>query len=63
MEANNLKEAIEEAKRFIERTEQLQLAARLNENSTYIGGYPTEQGAVKRASMDLTRSLSKLRNN
>jgi len=61
MKTENLKEAIAEAKRFLKRAEDLN--KKVSKESAYIyGGYPKESGSVKRASMDLTRSLAKLRN-
>lgn len=60
MDSHKLNSAISEAKRFLLRAEHLKL---LNGSSTYIGDHPKEQGAVKRASMDLTRALAELRSN
>lgn len=61
MKIENLKEAIEEAQRFLKRAEDLR--KKTSKESAYVyGGFPKESGSVKRASMDLTRSLAKLRN-
>lgn len=62
MKTENLKEAIEEAKRFLKRAEDLNKKVSKKESAYIYGGYPKESGSVKRASMDLTRSLAKLRN-
>lgn len=51
-----LKQAVKEAKRFLKRAKVLRKAV---EESTY--PFPKEQGAVRRSSMDLTRSLAELR--
>lgn len=61
MKLTNLEFSIEEAKRFLQRATELQ-AAHNRPDREYLDGNPIEQGAVRRASMDLTRSLSKLRN-
>ena len=55
-----LDEAIFEAKRFIYRAETLK---KVSEHEKSGGFYynPKEQGAVKRASLDLTRKLADLR--
>ena len=58
MTEQKLKVAIDEANRFLLR------AAALHKVATNYGGYrsnPIEQGAVRRASMDLTRALANLR--
>ena len=64
MNRDKLKIAVQEAKRFLER------AKALPEPEPYKGysgetrfhdNFPREQGAIKRASMDLTRSLAELR--
>ncbi len=62
MTPENLRHAIEEARRFILRAKELQnkLDADCNDGDS-ITGYPKQSGAVRRASMDLTRSLAKLR--
>lgn len=65
MKSESLKTAVEEAKRFIARAEDLgkaELEARgvcVLPRNYYCS--PKEQGAVKRASMDLTRALAELR--
>lgn len=61
MKLSNLEKTIEETKRFLERAVLLQ-AAHNHPERQYIDGNPIEQGAVRRASMDLTRALAKLRN-
>jgi hypothetical protein len=69
-----LHEAVEEAKRFLERAEALQ-GAYLAQKTSYeakpnpfaadlgtgFSNHPVETGAVRRASMDLTRALARLR--
>ena len=58
MTEQNLKAAIDEANRFLLR------AAALHKVAANYGCYyrnPIEQGAVRRASMDLTRALANLR--
>lgn len=57
MRDTQLETAVAEAKRFIERVEALK-RAEANE-SDY--NHPRESGAVRRASMDLTRALADLR--
>jgi hypothetical protein len=68
MKIENILEAEEEAKRFLKRLK-LVKSSELNKDAfssktkrdcTYTS---KETGALKRASMDLTRSLSKMRNN
>lgn len=67
MTPSNLLDAVNEAKRFIKRAEFL-IAVSDCQHPNYgrmdvdIYIFPKEQGSVKRASMDLTRQLSKLRN-
>ena len=64
MKLANAKNAIAEAKRFIERTEQLiELHNEVPTRSVRetISQFPKEQGSVKRASLDLTRALADLR--
>jgi len=66
MTPENLIEAIKEAKRFIKKAEFL-VSISDCQHPNYgrmdvdICIFPKEQGAVKRASMDLTRSLAELR--
>ncbi len=63
MDRNKLDIAVQEARRFIERAELLP------EPETYTSGeytfthnyFPKQQGAIKRASMDITRALADLR--
>lgn len=66
MRTTELKNAIEEAQDFIEKAEKLlkmMKAANLDiEAVNYIGGYPKQQGFVRRSSMDLSRALADLRN-
>jgi len=64
MIVENILEAENEAKRFLKRVNEVRESQCLdpNENThTYMGG-SKETGALKRASMDLTRALSKMRN-
>lgn len=62
MKLSNLKEAIAEAKRFLERAENLNKKTGTDKKFLHLYGLPKESGSVKRSSMDLTRALSKLRN-
>ena len=67
MHTAELKAAIIEAERFIQRGRALLGAVaadpvmKVSGASHYIGVHPKEQGAVSRASMDLTRALADLR--
>ena len=65
MKETTLDEAIAEAKRFIEVAELLQLAqgepAGVRVKRTGRWSTTVESGAVKRASMDLTRKLAEVR--
>lgn len=60
MNKTTLQSAINEARRFLERAEALQKAEQSPERKAYSYN-PCEQGAVRRASMDLTRKLADLR--
>ena len=66
MDTKKLDTAVAEARRFIERVEALP-APRKVENSHFEKGYymddnfPKHTGAIRRASMDLTRALADLR--
>lgn len=60
MKRTTLQLAVEEAKRFVEKAEHLlAIHTRVEYDSLY--DCPREQGAAKRASMDLTRKLADLR--
>jgi uncharacterized Zn finger protein (UPF0148 family) len=69
MDNKKLNTAIEEAKRFLDRAKELQTEQK--KTTTYVGydgknhvsvpSCPKESGAVRRASMDLSRALSDLR--
>lgn len=67
MNTASLQAAIAEARRFTDRAEDLLDAMnidpvlRVSGIGTPIDGHPREQGAVRRASMDLTRALADLR--
>jgi len=68
MDVKKLNTAIEEAKKFLDRVKELQTEQKktttyeiLGEQHTYVPSCPKESGAVRRASMDLTRALSDLR--
>lgn len=63
MNRDKLAIAVAEAKRFIERAKMLPKPAPYQSGGhTYMNDYfPIEQGAIKRASMDLTRALAELR--
>ena len=56
----NVIHAVDDAKRFIMRAEEL-IKAEGNTSGNYYYNSPREQGFVKRASMDLTRALADLR--
>ncbi len=60
MNANDILEAEQEAKRFLQRVGELRAAGALTNNPSYLYG-SAASGAVRRASMDLTRSLAKMR--
>lgn len=59
MKLENVKNAAEEAKRFIIKYNDYMFAEE-TKHATYTMT-PKESGALKRASMDLTRALSKMR--
>ena len=65
MQHIKLKAAIQEAERFLFRAKQLDLLMtkyeREEKRCYYHFNEPKDQGAVKRASMDLTRALANLR--
>ena len=56
---DKIKEAKAEAKRFLKRVEEYEKAQK--EKYASWADTPKESGAVRRASMDLTRSLANLR--
>jgi hypothetical protein len=56
---NNLKNAINEAERFIKKANEFIEVENNKEKRHYLN--PKESGAVKRASLDLTRALAKYR--
>lgn len=63
MKRTTLADAIKEARRFIEKAEELDAALARKDSSIniYYGTLPRESGACRRASMDLTRKLADLR--
>ena len=63
MNRDKLSAAVAEARRFIERAEALPEPTTSEHNGrTYTcDNFPREQGAIRRASMDLTRALADLR--
>ena len=63
MDREKLKTAIDEARRFISRAEALPEAEPYTrgEYTFTHDNFPREQGAIRRASMDLTRALADLR--
>jgi len=66
MKYDAVQEAIAEAKRFIKRAEAYQKTRTFTKWSSRQGGFwsngaPIESGACRRASMDLTRALAKMR--
>lgn len=60
MNRNSLITAVTEAHRFLAKAEALQQAGESREKSNPFSG-SKESGAVRRASMDLTRALAELR--
>lgn len=54
-----VRDAVNEAKRFIKAAEAYRRAVAANAQTYYT--YPKESGAVRRASMDLTRTLAEMR--
>ncbi|MFA5387947.1 MAG: hypothetical protein WC322_06220 [Candidatus Paceibacterota bacterium] len=62
MRKGDLQEAIDEARRFITKAIALQDAGEVaHTHYECYYNHPAEQAAVRRSSMDLTKSLSKLR--
>lgn len=62
MTINDINEAITETKRFIKAAEARKKRAKDdNEDERWMMGQTKEGGALRRASMDLTRALAKLR--
>lgn len=63
MNRDKLAIAVAEAKRFIERAKALPkpVPYQSGSYSLHHDNFPREQGAIKRASMDLTRALADLR--
>ena len=68
MDTKKLNVAIEEAERFLRKAKELQSEQKKTTTSEWAGkihihvpSCPKESGAVRRASMDLTRALSALR--
>lgn len=61
MKLHDIHDAVAEAHRFIERAETLMAAMQKALDRSYTDNHPRESGAVKRASMDLTRALAEMR--
>lgn len=63
MKTDNIRAAVAEARRFIQKAEayEAQVSAYLRAGSKGYFYKPKEQGAVRRASMDLTRALAEMR--
>ena len=61
MNQETLMYAINEAERFIDRAHELDDLIRSQDADTWTSLNPKESGAVRRASMDLTRVLADLR--
>lgn len=59
MRIENINEAVNEAKRFIEKVNAYKKAEVEKGEAYYL--IPKESGALRRASLDLTRALAKLR--
>ena len=65
MDRKKLATAVAEAKRFIERADMLPAPEPYESCGLSLvrDNFPREQGAIRRTSMDLTRSLADLRRN
>lgn len=61
MNDDKIKEAKAEAKRFLKRVTELEEMRARNKGDMWSAYGMKEHGAVKRASLDLTRALAKLR--
>ncbi|MDD4390233.1 MAG: hypothetical protein PHW03_05455 [Eubacteriales bacterium] len=62
MEIAAVREAIKEAERFIQKAKKVkQMTFSNGEKSTVYTEYGSESAACKRASMDLTKALAKMR--
>ncbi len=66
MTKHDIEAALAEAKRFEERANEMlrlmqEYEAEKGNNAPVSGWWPMESGALKRASLDLTRSLAKMR--
>lgn len=63
VDRTKLANAVQEARRFIERAKQLPepQPVQAGDYQYLMDSYPKETGAIRRASMDLTRSLAELR--
>lgn len=57
----NIGTAVIEAKRFIEKAEAFQAEIALQKTRTMYVNAPKESGALRRASLDLTRALAEMR--
>jgi hypothetical protein len=66
METSNVLAAVAEAQRFIQRVAEWQATGQqqnfYNSTETYMEYRGKESGALRRASLDLTQALSKMRN-
>ena len=63
MDRKKLAAAVAEAKRFIERANMLPEPYTSLGHSGVRDNFPRERGAIRRASMELTRELAELRRN
>lgn len=63
MKLDDIRATVAEARRFIQKAEALeaQYSQHLRSGSEYYFSAPKEAGAVRRASMDLTRALAAMR--
>ncbi len=66
MTKHDIEAAVMEARRFLERANEMlrlmqEYEAEKGNNAPESGWWPMESGALKRASLDLTRSLAKMR--
>lgn len=63
MRVDNIRAAAAEARRFLQKVDafEMQVSAHLRSGSKHYFSAPKEAGALRRASMDLTRALAAMR--
>lgn len=61
MNREGIRVAIKEAERFLNTATDFEKLVHSQRNDTYSSSNPKESGAVRRASMDLTRALANMR--